>query len=131
MPTGVFPHPGFFGATKESGASRFTRVFEDGTYRTVLRSTPKWELLTLPVLRLSDTERNTLETFHYNHIIGANQAAFEFYVYDPFVPNVVFDPTGVLTTGKRTGIFVDEHLVWTIEAGCLHSTEVRIHLPSS
>lgn len=131
MPTGVFPHPGYFGATKETGASRFTRVFEDGTYRTVLRSTPKWERLVLPVQRLTETERNTLETFHYSHITATTQAAFEFYVYDPFIPGTVFDPAGSLSTGKRTGIFIDEHLQWTIEAGCLFSTQVTIHIPSS
>lgn len=127
MPTGVFPTLGFFGRNKSEGVSRFTRVLENGDYRTVLKSATVKGKTTIPIREVSAEERDDIHEFFLAHVGVAPIAGFEFYVYDDWYTNTV-DLTGVSTTGRRIGIFLDEELSWDTVAGCRYSTNINVLL---
>jgi len=130
MPTGVFPTLGFFGRTKAEGPSRFIRIFEDGGYRTVLRSAEVSGIVEVPIQNVDATERDTLHAFYLAHAAAGTIAAHEFYIYDDWYVDEP-DLTGVSTTGRRTAIFLEEKPVWATSGPCLYSTTFRMHvLPS-
>lgn len=129
MPTGIFPLTPYYTLTQEIGNSRFTRVYEDGTYRTVLRSPDKWEMVSFPLTRINETERDLVQAFHDSHMQATTEAAFEFYWYDPRVwEGDDPPPDSSETTGRRIAIFLDQHLTWKFEAACRFSTTINLQI---
>lgn len=127
MPTGVFPSLGFHGRTKAEGPSRFIRIFEDGSYRTVLRSGAVSGLVEIPIQNVDEDERDALHAFYLAHAGAGSIAAHEFYIYDDWYADEV-DPTGVSTTGRRVAIFMEEKPVWSTTGPCIYSTVFRVHV---
>lgn len=127
MPTGVFPTLGFFGRTKSEGPSRFIRIFEDGSYRTVLRSAAVSGPVEIPIQNVDADERDALHAFYLAHAGAGSIAAHEFYLYDDWFADEV-DPTGASTVGRRVAIFLEEKPVWSTSGPCLYSTTFRLHV---
>lgn len=127
MPTGVFPTLGYFGGTKEEGASRFTRVYADGTYRTNLRSATVVDAIEIKISGAPKTERDAVQTFFVARVTAVTIAGFEFYVYDGDLVDTV-DLMGASATGRRVGIFLDERLKWSRDGTCRWSSTARIQL---
>jgi hypothetical protein len=125
MSLSVFPVQPSYGYTSGVAFEEILRVYADLNYRHYLRSSAAHKTRQLQFEDLSQSEKESIETFFIarKQETGANSG--QFYCYDPDSVNSI-DLTGASSTGRHTAIFMESEISFTRDDACSWSGNVAV-----
>lgn len=129
----VFPVLGYIGLGRETGPTRFTRPFPDGTYRTTLKQSFVGTTMDVPIKGVCDDELAAIEAV----VLGCNTSpttdGFECWFYDYFEVGEDDldehgnpDPTGASTVGRHRVIFLEAKPRWVVDGEGTFSGTIKV-----